>query len=173
MGYYGGTSGDAGSGHYELLHANEGVLRIEDLSFADTIETIALPADMTSIDRLDIMLRVWRIGGSASPDFAEFYPWLGSDGGSAGFLWPNCDTSSLHYMAYRIDSSQGNGLVCALDQRNGGTTDPNFWTSTDNTFADMGALAGETLGLSCTGYLMSPGYFDWGWAWSVHLIRTS
>ncbi len=128
---------------------------------------------MTAQDRLDIMLRVWRIGGTANPDFAEFWPWLGSDSGSGGFLWPNVDTSALHYMGYRIDTTQGNGLVAALDQRNGGSGNPSFWTSTDDTFSDMQALAGQPAGLSCEGYLASAGYHDWGWAWSVHLIRAS
>lgn len=172
MGYAGIGTG-TGSGHYELLHANEGVLRIDQMSYSGQIESIVLPPDLSALDRLEIMLRIRRIDGSATPEFAEFYPWLGSDTGSAGFLWAICDTSVLHYMGYCVGSSGGNGLVCALDQRNSGGADPNFWTSTDYTVADIAALAGQPLGLSVMGYLMSAGYFDWGWAWTVHRIRAS
>jgi hypothetical protein len=171
MGYAGIGTG-TGGGDYELLHANEGVLRIDQMSYSDEIESIVLPADLTALDRLEIMLRVWQIGGTAGSDFAEFYPWFGSDTGSSGFLWPNCDTSALHYMGYRIDTTRGSGLVCAMDQRNGGS-DPSFWTSNDSSFADVAALASQPLGLSVMGYLRSAGYFDWGWAWTVHRIRAN
>jgi hypothetical protein len=168
MGYYGGSSGA-----FELIHADEGVLRTDQLSFSVEVDSIILPTDMASQDSLKIMLRIRHIGGSAEPDFAEFWPWLGANSGSTGFLWPNCNTSVLHYMGYRIDDSGGNGLVCAMDQRNSGGADPNFWTSTDYTFSNMAALAGVTAGLTCQGYLRSAGYYDWGWAWTVHRIRAT
>ena len=173
MGYIGGSSGASGpSGHYELLHANAGAVRADNEDYEGTLDSIVLPADMAASDRLHIVLRVWRIGGTASPDFAEFYPWFGAPD-AGGLCWPNTDSSALHYMGYLIDTSQGaGGLVAGLNQRNGGSSDPAFWTSTANDYSDMGELAGETLGLDVTSYLMDAGYHDWGWAWTVHRIRS-
>ena len=170
MPYYGGTSGEAAvGGHYELLHAGTGVVRVETAWFSGTPDSFVLPADMTAQDQLDVRLRVWLIGGTAGPDFAEFWPWLGQHQGSS-FLWPNVDTSALHFMNYRIATTRGSGLVASLDQRNAGS-EPSFWTNSTSAHADMQALAGLTMGLSCDAYLMSSGYYDWGWAWTIHRIH--
>lgn len=174
MGYYGGAfgGGGGGPGHYERLHANQGSVRADNQSISGPVDGLILPANMAATDRLAILLRVWQIGGTASPDFAEFHPWLGTpDGGT--FLWANVDTSALHYLGYLVDTSQGgNGLVVALDQRNGGTTNPSFWTNVTSDFAHMGELAGVTLGLEVDAYLMGAGYHDWGWAWRIDRIRS-